>query len=81
MRNFGYGSTTLPEGTNYNYSIINITNNYTYIWMEFPGCWGVPEEYLDVPTFEWKSDAPSGPKHNGCWHNTYPPGFSNYNGE
>ena len=49
--------------------------------MEFPGCWGVPEEYLDVPTFEWKSDAPSGPKHNGCWHNTYPPGFSNYNGE
>ena len=61
------------------YNLVNITGNE--LWLKFPHGWGVAKEYFDSPTFEPKGDAPPSPKHNGCWHDTFPPGFSNYSGE
>ena len=77
LRNFRHGSTTLPGGTNYNYNIVNITNNFNYIWMKFPGHWGVQKDLFESPWAvypiirEPKANAPQSPKYKGIWEKLF----------
>ena len=70
-----YGSTTLPGGTNTQYQLINITNNKNYLWMEFPGHWGVIKDYLVSPDRLIDSrlinSGPVSPPYKAIWNHIF----------